>query len=352
MDVTTIYILSFLLGLFCSTTTLVAMAQVQDSYLTDFNYGVSNGQTRNFTLLVEENNTIPITSPNDTNTVYFPAWTFNGTVPGPTMRMTEGDHVFIKVINSPDSKHLHSLHMHSIHSPSQDGTFGKSGSIMPGESHTYEFVAGPAGLYPYHCHVEPVVDHINRGLYGAMIIDPPTPRPQANEVMMLMNSYDLDLNEEMAPTARVPTMQEANDIMYPPLPDDEDETGEDVEEEETTGSELEIERDNEFYTINGRAFEYMDNPIELKLNEPVRIYLLSMTEFDPVNSFHLHSGMFNYTSSGTLSTPPTLTDIVTIGQGDRGIIEFIPQYTGKMMIHAHINEFTNLGWMGTFEVVD
>jgi FtsP/CotA-like multicopper oxidase with cupredoxin domain len=96
----------------------------------------------------------------------------------------------------------------------------------------------------------------------------------------------------------------------------------------------------------------MDNPIELKLNEPVRIYLSSMTEFDPVNSFHLHSGMFNYTSSGTLSTPSTLTDIVTIGQGDQGIIEFTPRYTGKMMIHAHINEFTNLGWMGTFEVVD
>jgi FtsP/CotA-like multicopper oxidase with cupredoxin domain len=129
-------------------------------------------------------------------------------------------------------------------------------------------------------------------------------------------------------TARPPTMQEASDIMNPSLP--EDDVDEDQTEEET-GPELEIERDNEFYTINGRAFQYMDNPIELKLNGPVRIYLLSMTEFDPMNSFHLHSGMFNYTSSGILSTPPTLTDIVTIGQGDRGIIEFKPQYTGTSM---------------------
>ena len=57
-----------------------------------------------------------------------------------------------------------------------DGTFGPSGSIAPGQSFTYEFTAGPAGVYPYHCHVEPIVDHINRGLYGAMIIDPKTPR--------------------------------------------------------------------------------------------------------------------------------------------------------------------------------
>ena len=248
--------------------------------------------------------------------------------------------MFIKVINSKGSKHHHSLHMHSIHPPSMDGTFGPSGSIAPGQSFTYEFTAGPAGVYPYHCHVEPIVDHINRGLYGAMIIDPKTPRPAANEMVMMMNSYDLFLNEELAPTFRPPNVNESGDILYPPLPDNDDAESEEAAAEE--GPELEIDRGNEFYTINGRAFQYMDNPIEIKVGQPVRIYLLSMTEFDPVNSFHLHSGMFNYTASGTENTPAITTDIVTLGQGDRGMIEFIPQYTGKMMIHAHINEFTAL----------
>lgn len=355
MNITTIYILCFLLGLFCSTTTLVAIAQEQDGYLTDFNYGITNeadNNMRNFTLIVEEDNNIPITSSNITSdkTIYFPAWTFNGTVPGPTMRMTEGDHVFIKVINSNESEHPHSLHMHSVHPPEMDGTFGPSGAITPGESFTYEFIAGPAGLYPYHCHVEPIVDHINRGLYGAMIIDPKTPRTEANEMVMLMNSYDLELNEELQPTARTPNAQEANQILYPPEPESEVEETE--AEAEETGPELEIERDNEFYTVNGRAFEYMDNPIKIKAGEPVRVYLLNMIEFDPVNSFHLHSGMFNYTASRTENTPSITTDIVTLGQGDRGIIEFTPKYTGQMMIHAHINEFTALGWMGTFDVVN
>ena len=62
--------------------------------------------TRQFTLIVEENHTIPISTMGH----MFHAWTFNGTVPGPTMRMTEGDLVNVTVINSPNNKHSHSLH--------------------------------------------------------------------------------------------------------------------------------------------------------------------------------------------------------------------------------------------------
>ena len=332
---------------FVSTYAVPAFS-AERGYLKEFNYGnvenLSNGTTvRNFSLLVEEDNLVPITEGNDSmNIVYFPGWTFNGTIPGPTMRMTEGDHVFVNVTNSPDSKMHHSLHMHSIHSPSMDGMFGKSGDIAPGESFVYQFIANPVGLFPYHCHVAPVVDHINRGLYGAMIIDPKEPRPPANEMVMLMNSYDLDLNKEMMPSFEVPNTEQANQLMYP----DPELT---PEEQEEARPELELERDNEFYTINGKAFTFMMDPIKVKVGEPVRIYLLSMTEFDPVNSFHLHSDMFNYTASGTESTPPIYTDIVTLGQGDRGIIEFTPHFKGQMMIHAHINEFTDLGWFGIIQ---
>lgn len=335
-------------------------------YLDSFNCGrvtQKNGTTvREFTLITKETHQVPITSANNSmDRVIFPGWTYNGTIPAPTLRMTEDDTVYITVINSPNSKHHHSLHMHSVHDPAMDGTFGPSGDIAPGKRFTYKFTAGPAGVYPYHCHVEPVQDHINRGLYGAMIIDPKVPRTQAHEMMMLMNGYDLDLNKEMIPTARVPTVAEANQIMYPKVSVSEEEgaAAEGDEGEASTGEEgaastrpeLELERDNEIYTVNGKAFEYMDHPIKLKLGEPVRLYLVNMVEFDPVNSFHLHAGMFNYTASGTEGTAPIVTDIVTLGQGDRGIIEFTPTHKGMMMIHAHVNEFTSLGWMGAFEVV-
>ena len=167
-------------------------------YITYFNCGrvsenEDNGQTiRDFTLIVDENKTIPISGQGHT----LNGWTFNGTVPGPTMRMTEGDLVRIKVINSADNAKAHSLHMHSIHSTDMDGVEGLGGTIAPGSSFTYEFVALPYGVYPYHCHVNPIADHINRGLYGMMIIDPKEPRPQMTEFAMMMNAYDLDYDQE------------------------------------------------------------------------------------------------------------------------------------------------------------
>ena len=119
---------------------------------------------------------------NKTAQITFPAWTFNGTIPGPTIRATEGDIVQITLINSPTSKHPHSIHLHSIHSGAMDGTSmsGASGAVQPGHSFTYRFVALPAGVYPYHCHVSPIADHINRGLYGVFIIDPQEP-PYSND---------------------------------------------------------------------------------------------------------------------------------------------------------------------------
>lgn len=298
-------------------------------YLTYFNCGriipeektETNQTIREFTLLVEENKTIPISHQGHT----LNGWTFNGTVPGPTMRMTEGDLVRITVINSADNAKAHSLHMHSIHSSDMDGVEGAGGAIAPGQSFTYEFIAQPYGVYPYHCHVNPIADHINRGLYGMMIIDPKEPREQMSEFAMMMNAYDLDYDQE-GPT----TIRPVNA------------TAEELEEEG--------ERGNEIYTVNGKAFDYMYNPIQIQNGEPYRIYLVNMVEFDPINNFHLHGNVFDYYTSGTDETTDFKNDIVTLSQGDRGILEFQYKIPGRYMFHAHVTEFTDLGWMGFFNV--
>jgi manganese oxidase len=298
-------------------------------YITYFNCGrvsenEDNGQTiREFTLIVDENKTIPISGQGH----ILNGWTFNGTVPGPTMRMTEGDLVRIKVINSADNAKAHSLHMHSVHSSDMDGVEGPGGTITPGSSFTYEFVAQPYGVYPYHCHVNPIADHINRGLYGMMIIDPKEPRPQMTEFAMMMNAYDLDYDQE-GPMRIRPVNA----------------TPEELEEERG--------RDNEIYTVNGKAFDYMYNPIQIQTGKPYRIYLVNMVEFDPINNFHLHGNVFDYYTSGTDETADFKNDIVTLSQGDRGILEFQYKIPGRYMFHAHITEFTDLGWMGFFDVRD
>jgi len=310
-------------------------------YLTYFNCGhvtqYKNGTlVRHFSLIVAENKAIPISDINTKDPVLFHAWTFNDTIPGPTMRMTEGDHVEITVYNSKSSQRPHSLHMHSIHSGIMDGVYGNGGSIGPGQNYTYSFVASPYGVYPYHCHVASVQSHINHGLYGVMIIDPKTTRPLAKEMVMLMNGYNLidDYKSNESAILRPPTAAELRTNFN-----------------KATHLGESIGHANQIYSVNGPAFIYRDHPIQLITGQLYRIYLVNMLEFDPINSFHLHGNMFDYYPAGTGLNPSYKTDIVELGQGNRGIVEFTYNKPGMFMFHAHINGFTDLGWMGMFDVL-
>jgi FtsP/CotA-like multicopper oxidase with cupredoxin domain len=269
-------------------------------YLRQFDYGriskAPNGTTiREFTLIASDRQTKEI-SPG----VFYNVWTFNGTVPAPTLRATEGDLIRINFINN--GTHFHTLHFHGIHPAEMDGVFE---GIAPGGKFTYEFTAEPFGLFPYHCHIQPLEEHISHGLYGALIIDPKKPRPAADELMMIMNGFDTDFDTE-----------------------------------------------NNFYAVNTIPYYYMHHPIQIEKNRLVRIYLLNMLEFDPINNFHLHANMFDFYKTGTKLTPDEKTDIVTMSQAERGILEFKYKFPGKYMFHAHKTEFAEKGWMGTFLVKD
>jgi FtsP/CotA-like multicopper oxidase with cupredoxin domain len=319
-------------------------------YLTHFNCGhvskdASGKIIRQFTLIIEEKQKIPITYEGH----IFDGWTYNGTIPGPTMRVTEGDLVKIRIINSNENKHSHSLYTQS-ENVSRQGTSFRPGQpdngISPGKSFTYEFVAGPYGVYPYYCQVEPVADHINRGLYGMIIIDPKEPRPKMTEMVMLLNGYDLDLDLEgpvkLPPIADSLNVQTNTNNSNSSISSDDIELGDKSNHVER--------RVNEIYTVNGKAFDYMMNPIVIHTGVPYRVYVLNMLEFDPVNSIHVHGAMFNWYISGTNKTPDFLNDIVTLAEGDRGIMEFTYLYPGTYMFHAHQALFTDLGWMGLFDV--
>jgi manganese oxidase len=266
-------------------------------YLREFNYGrvstTENGTTlREFTLIAQDKN-LEI-SPG----VFMDAWTFNGTIPAPTIRATEGDLVKIEFINNGSKPHT--LHTHGIHPSNMDGVFE---IIAPGGRFTYEFTAEPFGVFPYHCHMQPLEEHISKGLYGVYIVDPKTPRPPADEMVMMMNGYDNDFDAE-----------------------------------------------NNFYTVNGIPFYYMHHPIQIQKDKLIRVYLVNMLEFDQINNFHLHANLFHLYRTGTNLTPDEYTDIVTFSQGERAILEFSYKYPGPYMFHAHKTEFAEKGWMGLFLV--
>ena len=111
---------------------------------------------------------------------------------------------------------------------------------------------------------------------------------------------------------------------------------------------------NEVYAVNTVGQAYMNMPIRIDKSRPVRIYLVNVTEFDPINSLHLHANFFDYYDTGTTLTPTLRTvDLIMQCQAQRGILEFsfAEHEPGLYMFHAHQSEFAELGWMSHFEVV-
>lgn len=256
--------------------------------------------------------------------LFFPAWTYNGRVPGPTLRCSEGDRVRVKFTNG--GAHPHTIHFHGFHSARMDGVPGVGrGDVMPGETFTYEFDAAPFGCHLYHCHSSPLKRHIHKGLYGGFIVDPDPSKhgdkgdgakkrtfegakeSNIREMVMVMNAFDTDFDGE-----------------------------------------------NEVYAVNTIAFAYNQAPIRVGTDERVRVYLINVTEFDPLNSFHLHGNFFDYYDTGTSLEPTVFTDVIMQCQAQRGILEFDFKgfEPGPHMFHAHQSEFVELGWMGFFDVVE
>lgn len=270
--------------------------------LTDFDWGrvstAANGRTVREWTLVAQDREIEV-APG----VRYAAWTYNGRVPGPTLRAREGDLMRIRFVNA--GAHPHSIHFHGIHPSTMDGVpgTGPGGLVHPGESFTYEFEATPFGLHLYHCHSFPLAMHIAKGLYGAVIVDPVPARPPAREMVMVQNAFDTNFDAA-----------------------------------------------NEVYAVNTVAFAYFHRPIRIRRDEPIRIYLVNILEYDPVNSFHLHGNFFHYYPTGTSREPAEYTDTISQVQGQRGILEMRFPFPGRYMFHAHKSEFAELGWVGLFEV--
>jgi FtsP/CotA-like multicopper oxidase with cupredoxin domain len=305
--------------------------------LYDYDYGtvseLENGQTLREYEFIAVDREIEI-APG----VFFPGWMYAsptspesqregqviGRIPGPSIRCVEGDRIRINFTNA--GSHPHTIHFHGIHSATMDGVPGVgAGMIDPGGSTVYEFDAAPFGCHLYHCHAIPLKRHIHKGLYGAFIVDPDPERYSGEEA-------------ELAKTRNhtYPENADYNEMMMV-----------------MNGFDTNFDGDNEVYAANSIAFGYLNDPIKIRRDQIQRIFLINITEFDPINSIHIHANFFHYYDHGTTLEPTLRTvDTVMQCQAQRGIVEFsfADFEPGLYMFHAHQSEFAELGWMGFFEL--
>ncbi|CAN5169996.1 hypothetical protein BH11PAT1_BH11PAT1_5130 [soil metagenome] len=232
------------------------------------------------------------------------AWTYNGTVPGPLIRVTDGDKVKIIVKNTlPEPT---TIHWHGIQVPNNmDGIPDMiQKPIQPGDTFTYEFVAKPAGTFWYHSHVDPD-KQISIGLSGAFIID-----PQGGEI----NKPDIDkvlmLNEWRVIDGQT----------YAAMP--------------ATGM------DGNFFTINGKSFPDTEN-IEAKVGQKIRLRFIGTGQM--AHPMHLHGFPFKIVATDGNPVPEAAQiskDVINVSPGERYDVEFTPDRPGKWMIHCHISHHT------------
>ena len=244
------------------------------------------------------------------------AWTFNGTVPGPVIRATEGDTVEVTLENAAKKRWKGHAAFHSIdfHAARIAPDVGFS-DVRPGGSTTFSFVAEHAGVYMYHCGTSPVLEHIGMGLYGMIIVDPAVPRPPAQEVALVQSEFYGSVHGH-----RLRSSYEAMQTEQP-----------------------------RFVAFNGRAGRYARHPIDVPIGAPVRIYVVDAGPTEP-SDFHVVGDIFDSVQPDG-NPANELTDVSTFGipAGGGASFELTFPEAGSYPFVTHSFRSADAGAVGLFK---
>ena len=110
--------------------------------------------------------------------VEYTFWTFNGTVPGPFIRVKEGDTITFSLKNHEESKNIHSIDIHAVTGP---GGGAKATQTPPGGKTAFQWKALNPGIYIYHCATKHIPTHIANGMYGLLLVEPKKGLPKVDK---------------------------------------------------------------------------------------------------------------------------------------------------------------------------
>jgi nitrite reductase (NO-forming) len=244
--------------------------------------------------------------------VVYNAWTFNGAVPAPTLRATIGDTVDVTLINRAPMPHSIDFHAAQI-APSKYYV-----NVMPGDSLHFQFVPRVAGVFMYHCGTAPVAAHIANGMYGAFIVDPVAPRPQAREFVLVQSEF----------------YTTPADSQHHPVSLD-------------WGKLLSLSPD--YVVFNGRVAEYARHPLPVPTGQLLRLYVVNAGP-NRISSFHVVGAIFEHVYLDGSRTP-SLSGIQTVAVpvGSGAIFEVRLHEDGTYPFVTHAFADATKGAVGMFQ---
>ncbi|MGG1552359.1 multicopper oxidase family protein [Paenibacillus ferrarius] len=254
-----------------------------------------------------------------------PVWTFNNSVPGPQIRVKQGDTVKINLKNElPEPV---TIHWHGVPVPnSMDGIPGVTqNAVQPGQSYTYEFKADVSGTYWYHSHQDSV-NQLDRGLYGSFIVE-------GDNEEKVDRDYTLMLDEWVSSGRRMSEMNMSGmDHNGMKMNTDSSSTMDNKMSSMSMGDDMSM---YDLFSINGKSGSLVDQ-LPVKQGEKVRIRLINAGYLS--HQIHLHGHEFKViaTDGQPISNPGVLKDnVINIAPGERYDIEFTANNPGQWLIEDH-----------------
>ncbi|MEN1939697.1 copper-containing nitrite reductase [Luteimonas sp. MJ174] len=246
-------------------------------------------------------------------------WTFDNTVPGPLLRIRQGDTVTINLKNAEDSVNIHSVDFHSVTGP---GGGAAVTQVRPGETKSFTFKALHPGLFVYHCATPMIAHHISNGMYGMILVEPEGGLPKVDKEYYVMQG-------ELY-TAQKHGSSGLQEFSVDKLLDEKP----------------------EHLMFNG-SMDALTKTYDMNANvgEEVRIFF-GVGGPNLISSFHLIGEVFDRVYDLASFTSPPLTDVQTtlVPPGGATMVEFKVDYPGKYILVDHALSRAEKGLTGILTV--
>lgn len=236
--------------------------------------------------------------------VTYTFWTFNNKIPGPFVRVREGDTVEVHLKNSTGSSMNHSVDFHAVTGP---GGGAVATQTQPGKETSFTFKALNPGIYVYHCATPMVAHHITNGMYGLILVEPEAGLPVVDREFYVMQG---ELYTQQA-------------------------YGE--QGEAAFSLEKLLDEDAEYYTFNGAVGALTgEAPLKAQVGETVRIYF-GVGGPNKTSSFHVIGEVFDrvYDQGSITSQPLTNVQTTTVAPGGATVVEFGLDVPGRFILVDH-----------------